>query len=188
MDAFLATLQARGLFPVFGHVAVFVCGKATTIDQIRRLCARFPLEEIIARHTGLDWFGTMTTGVAEWDHSKPDRLEVMQMILEAGVDPNIKKARADQVLARCWWTGDKTASDGPLHQAAERGDVEMVELLLRYGAKNTLADLHGLSPSERARMAGHNSVASMIEAWVPHEEAPEVWASSYVVDGDVTFE
>ncbi len=155
---------------------LFVADEACTVASLTRLDARFPLAELVQRNQNqVASLVNMTLGVVSWDEHKVERLDVMRMLLEAGVDPNWT-----DVTHRHWYSearaqGAPLGGDGPLHLAADRGDVEMVKLLLSYKAKNTLADGRGKSPSERARMAGHQEVADILEAWVQAEEEPEVW-------------
>ena len=47
----------------------------------------------------------------------------------------------------------------PLHEAAQHGDVEMVELFLSAGADPTIAVSDGGTPADLADAAGHGDVA-----------------------------
>lgn len=68
------------------------------------------------------------------DRSEPDRpqvrFEIVQALLKAGADPNLK-AEND-------WT--------PLHEAVAAGNTEVVELLLRHGAKVNAVTHNGRTP------------------------------------------
>jgi ankyrin repeat protein len=60
-----------------------------------------------------------------------------RLLLEAGADPNLPK------------TGLRNT---PMHFSIDTGDVEMVRLLLRYGADVNAAGRHGLCPIHNIRM------------------------------------
>jgi ankyrin repeat protein len=47
----------------------------------------------------------------------------------------------------------------PLHEAAQHGDVELVELFLSAGADPTITVADGGAPADLAEAAGHHDVA-----------------------------
>lgn len=58
-------------------------------------------------------------------------------------------------------SGDVT----PLHLAAAQGKLEMVELLLRFGASPTIRTGHGKLPAELARERGHSHLAEHLATY-----------------------
>lgn len=89
-----------------------------------------------------------------------DRVKVMRLVLDHGCYVN----------SRAWMSqwGERTPysryQDGTvLWIAAERGDMEMVELLLEFGAQGTMHGHGGKLPSQIAREYGHVAVAERIE-------------------------
>jgi len=74
--------------------------------------------------------------------------DVMQMLLDAGADPN-----------------DCPEQDPspPLHDAAWQGHAEVVRILLRYGADPLALDGEGRTALDCARKAGHGEVARILE-------------------------
>ena len=69
----------------------------------------------------------------------------------------------DQIKRHLHWGTDinQAGPDGdyPLHMAARRGQVVVVEELLRHGAVRDVRDAHGLTPLELALLAGKTQVA-----------------------------
>jgi ankyrin repeat protein len=53
-----------------------------------------------------------------------------------------------------------------LHEAAIRGFVNVVKLLLEYGADPTVKDKDGRTPLDLARAKGRRKVVSVIEEWL----------------------
>lgn len=67
-----------------------------------------------------------------WQRARP---QVVSLLLEAGADPNQRGTDGETLLCR----------------AAETGPVEVVESLLRHGARNWIADGHSKLAIDRAR-------------------------------------
>jgi len=95
--------------------------------------------------------------------SNPDRLEVMRLAISAGcrVNPRMVESQlygySDLLQLSPWQNG--TA----LHVAAERGDMEMGELLLGCGARADVWWHARVSAAEMARQNGHEEVAESIK-------------------------
>ena len=65
----------------------------------------------------------------------------------------------------------------PLHEAAQHGDVEMVELFLSAGADPTVAVAEGGTPADLAEAAGHPDVATRLrEVATRREPGPSATA------------
>jgi ankyrin repeat protein len=75
------------------------------------------------------------------------RLDIVKLLLEKGADPN-----------------DREESRGrtPLHMAAEYGDIELVDLLIRYRADVNAPDRDRNTPLHYAVMRGHKHVAEFL--------------------------
>lgn len=108
------------------------------IDDCRRLLPAASGEE---RHLAL---------ALSADHGQ---IEVMRMLLDSGEDAN----RYNPIGGHSHTT--------PLHQAAGRGDAEMVRLLVEHGARIDMKDIlwHG-TPADWARYAGKREVESYLRA------------------------
>jgi len=52
----------------------------------------------------------------------------------------------------------------PLSRAAERDDVEIVQLLLQHGARPDFKDEHGQTPLSRATRAGNVAVIALLNS------------------------
>jgi hypothetical protein len=59
----------------------------------------------------------------------------------------------------------KNACDSVLHLAAERGDVQVIELLLHVGASPRALDGAGLTPLDRSRLRGRERASALLLAW-----------------------
>jgi ankyrin repeat protein len=53
-----------------------------------------------------------------------------------------------------------------LHEATSEGYVDIVRLLLEYGADPTVKDKDGRTPLDLARMKGRRKVVSVIKEWL----------------------
>lgn len=104
----------------------------------------------------------------------------MRMLLEQGCDPN------DKIWFKTYPPTHHQRNDTALHQAAERGDGPMVDLLLEFGAQGDIIggvhanETYGMdfargdferhpqidTPIQRARAHGHPRLATRIERYV----------------------
>jgi ankyrin repeat protein len=57
----------------------------------------------------------------------------------------------------------KAGSDSALHIAAERGDIEVIKLLLEHGARKDLKDSLSRTPHDRAKIAGRIETLKFLE-------------------------
>ncbi|KAK0750608.1 hypothetical protein B0T18DRAFT_389998 [Schizothecium vesticola] len=119
-----------------------------------------------AKRLGPTASATILMPIAQWPKNNRDRLAVMRLLLESGCDPD-DKMETNSLWGDSW--GSKTKSrrklyDAPLHQAAERGDDQMVKLLLEFGADRNLAsDWNGDTPAKRARAYNRFGTAAKLE-------------------------
>ncbi|RLN63687.1 hypothetical protein BBJ29_005659 [Phytophthora kernoviae] len=82
-------------------------------------------------------------------------VDVMQVLLSFGGDPNIASIRRS-----------------PLHCAVEWHRVECVKLLIQHSASRDSTDKNGLTPSEVAAQKGFPDLVELLEADNAKEEAP----------------
>ncbi|KAK0623868.1 hypothetical protein B0T14DRAFT_565185 [Immersiella caudata] len=110
---------------------------------------------------GSSWF--LMKSVARWSVNNPDRLVMMKILLDGGcyVDDRYPVWEARMGPEQTW------QNDTVLHLAAERGDGELVDLLLRYGAEKDALAGPGpdRTPAQRARSKGFVEMAERIERY-----------------------
>jgi ankyrin repeat protein len=74
-------------------------------------------------------------------------LQIVNMLLEAGADPNARQERGF----------------APLHDAAANGSIPLVELLLKHGARADVKSDEGKTPADMATDRGHKEVVQMLK-------------------------
>jgi uncharacterized protein len=74
-------------------------------------------------------------------------VEIVQMLLEAGADPNARQERGFV----------------PLHDAAANGNAALVELLLKHGARTNADADDGKTPADMAAERGHKEIAEKLK-------------------------
>jgi ankyrin repeat protein len=90
-------------------------------------------------------------------------VEVVQVLLECGVDPSTQNNDG--------WT--------PLHGASQNGHVEIVQVLLERGADVNVQDRDSSTPFEVALYEGHSSLAQVLLAHGAREENHVSAAAEY---------
>lgn len=53
----------------------------------------------------------------------------------------------------------------PLHFAAANGHVNIISILLSFGAKTNIVEKYGRTPEAIARQSGHDDAAALLESW-----------------------
>jgi hypothetical protein len=81
------------------------------------------------------------------------KLDAIALLAELGFDVNAR-GRLDIPVEQQWFT--------PLHEAAQTGDVELAQLLLRLGADPNVRSEWGTTPLESARQHGQETVAELL--------------------------
>jgi len=114
---------------------------------------------------------------------QPGSIEILAMLLDAGADPNAVSREGFSALYSSVVNGNASAAQllldrgadpnggqhphkgvTPLHRAAQKGDEQMVSVLLNAGADGRRRNDNGRTPADEARRHGHDAIAEMIEA------------------------
>jgi Ankyrin repeats (many copies) len=128
-----------------------------TVAQARTFLSYFPLQRVLSQEAENNEPALISVPITQWGLQNQDRLQVMRMLLEQGLDPNRRIIGWIYVVF-------SERRDPPLHMAAKLGDMAMVELLLEFGAQKDALGGLGDTAAQKARKHGHESVAARIEA------------------------
>lgn len=112
--------------------------------------------------------------------------QVVHLLIDHGADVN-----APRLPLR--YTSDKnrdasapivgTSGSTPLHFACANGHVNIVVILLQYGAHPDRADKHGVTPESLARENGHENCAETIRQWIEQKDQDLKNRAEYPYDG-----
>lgn len=121
----------------------------------------FPLEHSLSDDYPGGDSAELALPITQWPTDNPDRLVVMEMLLEQGlvVDGKIADYGWGPMVGRA----EEQLQDTCLIKAAGRGDTKMVDLLLRHGAERDVQGAHGHTAAQRARDKGHTELADYLE-------------------------
>jgi hypothetical protein len=173
---FLRALSARGV--VLGAVTVsrfLSVTEGTSLNfakggpfvpvgaaAARTMLDCFPVEHSLSDDYPAADSAEMALPITQWPTDNPDRLVVMQILLQQGlaVDGKI----ADYGWGPMAGRSEEQMQDTCLIKAAGRGDIEMVELLLGHGAGRDVQGAHGHTAAQRARDRGHVEIADYLES------------------------
>lgn len=165
------------LSPHYGNIASFLSitpgdnakffqeVQPCTLDQAKMILSFFPVSRFL-RDAEAKVHGSsadIILPITQWGRDNDDRLTVMRMLLEQGLDPN------DTI--HDWGLGiPARLRDTALHMAAELGDTPMAKLLMDHGASNDKLGRLNDTPAQRAQANGHSEIADMLESsGVPSE-------------------
>ncbi|KAF7535387.1 hypothetical protein G7054_g5455 [Neopestalotiopsis clavispora] len=132
------------------------------LESARTMLEAFPMSEVLTpEYPGGD-SAQIALPLTQWPLKNGDRLTIMEMLLEQGL-------RVDGRLADYGWTAgqgrpETQIRDTCLIQSAERGDMDMVKLLVGHGAGKDEKGAHGQTAAERARSKRHVKVAKWLES------------------------
>ncbi|KAI1801811.1 hypothetical protein F4811DRAFT_563731 [Daldinia bambusicola] len=132
------------------------------VAPARAMLESSPLETAFRK----DYRGADSANVAlpitQWPIDNEDRLAVMEMLLKQGLVVDGKISEYGGYITERM-TQDHL-NDTCLIKAAERGDADMVRLLLSYGASKDVQGGNGHTAAQRARVKGHTEVADYLES------------------------
>ena len=113
--------------------------------------------------------------------------EILRILIQAGADPNepdrsgrrplhyVEDERNARVLLEGGADPKVVDADAgtPLHAAAARGNKQVVELLITFGAAIEARDRGGKLPAERASENGHEELATFLRRKTDRRSPPE---------------
>ncbi|KAL9124008.1 MAG: hypothetical protein Q9217_006618 [Psora testacea] len=133
------------------------CGLDLTPLSVAVSEAPFAIIKLLFDHGGSTRYGQLLHYAVRRNHS--DRLEVLKFIISKG--PPINKVMYQDRLD-CYDQFKYFGIGTPLHEAAEDGKIDIVELLLAEGADPLIKDAKGELAIERARRAGRSAVVKQL--------------------------
>ncbi|KAK1832987.1 hypothetical protein QBC39DRAFT_347332 [Podospora conica] len=145
--------------------------KPCPLAQAKMFIECFPLAKVAAAESKSGRSKKLSPGssakvlmpITQWPKNNRDRLGVMRLLLEDGYDPSDKMSNNGWELSFMMKSRRKIF-DTPLHQAAERGDDQMIKLLLEFGAdRDVVSDWHDDTPAQRARAHQRFGTAAKLE-------------------------
>lgn len=162
MEKFCRALSRHGIIRSSGTVAGFLsntggheiwfpeglspCG----LTEALMILSCFPLSKILKdageKSLGPGRSANLLIPLTQWGLDNPDRLVVMRTALEQGYDVN------DTCSLAPWPNPNIFQPDTPLHQAAQRGDDAMVDLLLEFGARGDVVVVVAVTLNPLGRM------------------------------------
>ncbi|KAI1392905.1 uncharacterized protein F4822DRAFT_145999 [Hypoxylon trugodes] len=131
------------------------------IEPARLMLECFPLGDSMSKDYPNGDSANLALPITQWPIDNPDRLVVLQMLLEQGLVVDGKVA--EMPWGHLGPQPEHQKYDTCLIKAAERGDIDMVKLLLRYGAKRDMQGAHGHTAAQRAKEKGHTEVANYLD-------------------------
>lgn len=86
-----------------------------------------------------------------------ERLNLVRCFLELGADANYIRILEDPYWDTCY-----DQCTGPLHEAVRNSQLELVKLLLTYGADPQLRDMSGITARDVALKAGNEEILDLL--------------------------
>ncbi|KAI1774079.1 hypothetical protein F4818DRAFT_91825 [Hypoxylon cercidicola] len=134
----------------------------------RTMLDYFPLERLLSDNYPGACSSDLAMPITQWPTSNQDRLLVMEMLLEQGLVVDGKMVDYGYAdygfgFSTEGMRTEEQLQDTCLIKAAERGDTQMVELLLRHRANRDVRGAYGDTAAERARKKGHPKMAKYLE-------------------------
>ena len=116
-----------------------------------------PIIKLLVEHGGRVTRGVLQSAAKT---TETGRIKVLAFLLEQGALINEVEYEWDRVVfKKNWALGYGTA----LHQAAKRGNLEIVTFLLHQGAKQGIRDSQGKTAMACAKQKGHTDVVAILE-------------------------
>ncbi|KAL9103918.1 MAG: hypothetical protein Q9163_001066 [Psora crenata] len=143
------------------------CGLDITPLSIAVLEAPFAIIRLLFHYGGSIKHGQLLHYAVKRDTS--DRIDVLEFIISKG--PSINSIMYQNRLD-CYNQQKLFGIGTPLHEAAEDGKLDIVEILLSKGADPLIKDARGMLALERAQLAGHSVVVGhllplSVPSWIP---------------------
>lgn len=135
------------------------CGRDCTPLSWAVREAPFSCIQMLFDRGGSSQYGQLLHHAAE--RELPDRCEVVNYLLEKGCMTSINKIMYQDILSD-YLQNMYSGIGSPLHLAAGKGLLDLVQLFVEKGADPLLKDPSGQTPLDRARQGGHTKVMEFL--------------------------
>lgn len=132
------------------------------VAPARAMLESSPLENAFRKNYRGGDSANVALPITQWPMDNQDRLAVMEMLLKQGLVVDGKLLEYGGYITER--RTEDTFNDTCLIKAAERGDADMVRLLLSYGARRDVQGGNGHTAAQRARVKGHTEIADYLES------------------------
>lgn len=151
-------IVSRFLSITSAHIMAFPYGiQPCSLDQANMILSHFPVHRMIRGKPYSGASADLALPITYWGQDNRDRLVVMKMLLDQGIDPN-------ESFHHGGMPPPAPTRDTALHRAAGLGDMQIVKLLLEHGANTALLGDRDQTPAEKARANGHDDIAAILES------------------------
>jgi hypothetical protein len=178
-EPFMQAVKARGIKPNINFVQHMFdqYGRSSEVnfDRLSILFSYFPPRSLKAadpKDITLARPDCLLRIAARSKEATPaQRLNFIRLLLDSGLNPNWICKDYKQYSGSAWENAQgevwgRRGKETALHAAAERGDIEIVKLLLERGTKKNLVDGWDQTAETRAENAAQMEVVKLLQGWI----------------------
>lgn len=159
LSSFLCFLRDSSIGPNIEDIHRLLAYEAVEPARLALFCTIFPARKLLPAHSPGPQYSspnTLLRAAAMSDLPQQEKCAFLTILLQQGLDPNWMHPPAPSDLrgamdlrraADNWY--ERRESETALHVAAGRGDVDVVRLLLRSGARASVKDGVGMRAEDR---------------------------------------